>query len=147
MENIKLPFACSECIVQITRQNQVQAGLFVPEQRCLRMACQFSLMHVLQNLRSRDDPTGLTHERTRLDFIIFEQAIYIALISELGAVQCNFLTWFICILLKMYNGCIYAHMLLQQLGCWYRLKQLAVMFLNTFYRKMTRYKSIAKERS
>ena len=68
VENMKLPFACSECIVQITRQNQLQAGLFVPEQRCLRMACHFSFMHVLQNLRSRDDPTGLTHERTRLEF-------------------------------------------------------------------------------
>ena len=50
----------------------------------------FSLMHVLQNGRFRDDPSSLTHERTKVRFTIYLNKPSIALFSELGQGNVDF---------------------------------------------------------
>ena len=104
------------------------------------MTCIFSLMHVLWNKRSWDDPTSLTHERIRRDFYyIWTSHPSIALVIELG--RCNVHFWltswtlFICALFKIFKEYIEAQRNLQHLGCWNHLEKLAEMFPNTFHRE------------
>ena len=92
----------------------------------------FSLMHVLLNGQSRDDPTSLTHGRIRRDF----QHNWVFLI-ELG--RCNVTFWlthltsFICALLKMLKSYIYAQSKLQHFWCQNRFEKLALIFLYNFH--------------
>ena len=66
MNNIKLSLTYSEFTVHM--QNQLKAGSFVGTKAGLSHDVQFSIMHVLWNVRFWDDPTNLTHDQIRRDF-------------------------------------------------------------------------------